>query len=187
MSMQCRSFAPPLPACGAVDALFDTNLNNNIFANWEVFSASIVARDELNDIAILKVDGSPFGQQRGAMISIGGKQLSAHYSKATIKNDLPLSGQPILLAGYPLGQPYRVVQEGTNASVAHSLPGWGNTLKVLISTVANHGNSGGPVYDVDAKVIGLLQGELRTSPEERTGIEVVVPSFLLKRLLEGVQ
>ncbi|MEA2759123.1 MAG: serine protease Do [Methylobacteriaceae bacterium] len=170
----------------AVDALFDTARNNNVFANWEVFSASVVAHDEANDLAILKVDGTPFGQKRAPMIVIDDKALSAHYASSIINDELPVSGQQVLIAGYPLGQPYRVVQEGSVASVAHSLPGWGQTLKILVSTVANHGNSGGPVYDTQGKVVGLLEGELRVGNQERTGLEIVVPSFLLKKLLNSV-
>jgi S1-C subfamily serine protease len=169
-----------------VDTFFDTSLNNNVFANWEVFAASVVARDELNDLAVLKVEDSPFGRKRPTPIVINGKSLSAHYAISVISEDLPLPGQPVLIAGYPLGQPYRVVQEGNVASIAHSLPTWGRTLKILVSAIANHGNSGGPVFDAQGRVVGLLEGELRVTDQDRTGLEIVIPSFLLKRLLESV-
>jgi S1-C subfamily serine protease len=133
---------------------------------------------------LLKVDNNPFVGHRGAPIQLGGTSLTAHYKQATLAPDLPEAGQNILLAGYPLGQPYAVVQAGTVASIAYDLPGWGETVKILISTVANHGNSGGPVFDDHGKVIGLLEGEF--PGDSRTGIEIVVPSYFLSRILDAI-
>src|SRR4030042_527027 len=117
----------------AIDPLFDLKNNNMIFANWESFSAKLVAKDEQNDLALLKVNGDPFKPRNFIPIKIGDKVLTAHYKQASLKTELPEAGQKILLAGYPLGQPYPVVQEGTIASIAHSLPNLGPTLKILIS------------------------------------------------------
>ncbi len=95
------------------------------------------------------------------------------------------------MAGYPLGRPYYVVQDGSVASVAHSLPEFGPTLKILISTVANPGNSGGPVFDSDGKVIGILEGGLpsrqgRDPAQAQSGIAVVVPAHFLLELMNTI-
>jgi S1-C subfamily serine protease len=175
----------------AIDPLFDLKNNNMIFANWEVFSARVVAKDEKNDLALLKVDGNPFGPRKSVPIQIGEKALTAHYKQAALKTELPEAGQKILLAGYPLGRAYPVVQEGTVASVAHSLPEFGPTLKILISTVANPGNSGGPVLDGDGKTIGVLEGGLPSRPgrdpaQAQSGIAVVIPAHFLFELMNAI-
>lgn len=175
----------------AIDPIFDLKNNNMIFANWEALSAKVVAKDEINDLALLKIDGNPFVPRKSMPIKIGDKALTAHYKQSALKTELPEPGQKILLAGYPLGQPYPVIQEGSVASVAHSLPEFGPTLKILISTVANPGNSGGPVLDSDGKVIGILEGGLPSRPgcdpaQAQSGIAVVVPAHFLLQLMNTV-
>jgi len=162
-----------------------------IFANWEGFPAKVVAKDEINDLALLKIDGNPFGPRKSMPFKIGDKVLTAHYKQAALNAELPEAGLKILLAGYPLGRPYPVVQEGSVASVAHSLPEFGPTLKILISTVANPGNSGGPVLDLNGKVIGILEGALPSRPghdpaQAQSGIAVVVPTHFLLELMSSV-
>jgi S1-C subfamily serine protease len=175
----------------AIDPLFDLKHNNMIFANWETFPAKVVAKDESNDLALLKIDGNPFVPRKFIPIQIGDKVLTAHYKEAVLNTDLPDAGQKILLAGYPLGRPYPVVQEGSVASVAHSLPEFGPTLKILISTVANPGNSGGPVLNRDGKVIGILEGGLPSRQgldpaQAQSGIAVVIPAHFLKRIMGAI-
>ncbi len=166
----------------AVDSLIDLERNNNIDSNWESYAANLVAQDPVHDIAILKVAVNPFKTPRGVPIRIGNTALSAHYEKADLEVSLPLPGERTLIGGYPLGYPYLVFQEGTVASIA--VPG--STPKILLSAVANHGNSGGPVFNDTGKVIGLLEGELAPAGE-RTGIEYVVPAFFLEKLMQGIQ
>jgi S1-C subfamily serine protease len=175
----------------AIDPLFDLKNNNMFFSNWEVFSAKVVAKDEINDLALLKIDGNPFAPSKSVPFKIGDKVLTAHYKQSVLNTELPEAGQKILLAGYPLGRAYPVVQEGSVASIAHSLPEFGPTLKILLSTVANPGNSGGPVLDSDGKVIGVLEGGLPSRPghdpaQAQSGIAVVVPAHFLTQLMNTV-
>lgn len=175
----------------AMDPLFDLKKNTKVFSNWETYSAQVVAKDEVNDIAILKIEGrNPFiFSNVGMKMNIDGKELTTHYQLSILKSELPEPGQRILLAGYPLGRPYRIVQDGIVASVAHSLPEFGPAFKILISTVANPGNSGGPVFDEDGKVIGILEGGLPSrqglDPAQAvSGIAVVVPAYFLQQLMD---
>ena len=172
----------------AVDPLFDLAKRNNITANWQVFSASVVAKDEPNDLAILKVSVNPFGAQKSVPIQIGNVELVAHFASATLNRDLPEAGARVLMAGFPLGQPYLIVQEGTVAALAYNLPGWGATNKILVSTLSNHGNSGAPIFDMQGKVIAILEGEDRAQgqDQERTGISVAIPAYFVSKLAETI-
>jgi S1-C subfamily serine protease len=84
----------------AIDPLFDLKSNIIISANWEVFSAKVIAKDEINDLALLKIDGNPF-LPRKSIPTIGHKTLNAHYKESALKTELPEPGQKIFLAGYP--------------------------------------------------------------------------------------
>ena len=86
-----------------------------------------------------------------------------------------------MIGGYPLGLPYIVFQQGTVASIAMI----SGVPKILLSAVANHGNSGGPVFNDRGKVVGILEGEIPGQEHERTGIELVVPAFYVEKLMKG--
>jgi S1-C subfamily serine protease len=168
----------------SVDSFFDLKHGNIVDANWVPFQARVVAHDVNNDIAVLKTEPNPFKMHMGNFVVIDGHELKSHFKHAVIDDDLPQAGQKILLAGYPLGLPYPVVQEGTVASIASNLPSFGPHVKILLSMIANHGNSGGPGIDSDGKVIGLLEAE--EARGERTGLEVVVPAQFLSVLMDTV-
>jgi S1-C subfamily serine protease len=126
----------------AIDPVFDLQHNQVTNANFEASHAKVVAEDEVNDIAILQTNNKP-RTSTGAIVS-GDHDLTAHFAVSTLNANLPEAGARVLLAGFPLGQPYLIVQPGTVAAIAHNLPGWPNTTKILVSTVANHGASGAP-------------------------------------------
>jgi S1-C subfamily serine protease len=167
----------------AVDPLFDLANDEVVTGNWEIYDANIVTTDTTNDISILKVSKNPFKAPAHVFMKIGDNALQAHYEKAELEVKLPAPGEEILIGGYPLGLPYLVFQEGTVSSVAAFGP-FANTIKILLSAVANHGNSGGPVFNDRGNVIGLLEGELPGQERERTGLEYVVPAFYIETLMK---
>jgi serine protease Do len=171
----------------AVDSMVDLKNSNITIGNWEVFNATVVDKDIVNDIAILKIDPNPFKVPRRPGIAFGDTVLSAHYERAELEIGLPLPGERVLIAGYPLGLPYLVFQEATVASIAVLGAPPNLTPKILLSAVANHGNSGGPVFDDRGRVIGLLEGEIPDQDKQRTGLEIVVPAFFLAKLMRGIQ
>jgi len=163
----------------AVDSLFDLANNEVVTRNWDIYEANIVTTDTTNDISILKVSKNPFKAPAHAYMKIGDNTLQAHYEKAELEVKFPAPGEEILIGGYPLGLPYLVFQEGTVSTIG----AFGNTLKIVLSAVANHGNSG-PVFNDRGNVIGLLEGELPGQERERTGLEIVVPAFYIETLIK---
>jgi putative serine protease PepD len=166
----------------AADSYIKFNPERIVTANWQTFEATIVKTDPSNDVAILKAKPNPFASPAPNMMTIDDITLSWHYEKAELESDLPEAGETVLIGGYPLGLPYIVFQEGTVASIA-AFPA--QVLKILLSVVANHGNSGGPVFNDRGKVIGLLEEEIAKEPE-RTGIEYVVPAFYVTSLMKTI-
>ncbi len=105
--------------------------------NGREYYAKAVYNDPANDIAILKIDDKDFT----ALASLP-------YSIRKSNADL---GEEIFTLGYPrnqivYGKGYLSAQSGHND----------DTLSVQISVDANPGNSGGPVFDRNGDIIGIL-------------------------------
>ncbi len=121
------------------EAEFTAFLNDGTKRN-----AKVLARDPLNDLAILKIDGSdyrplPFG------------------NSAQVK-----TGQTVIAIGNALGEFRNTVSVGVVSGlqrtiVASGLASGPETLQELIQTDAaiNPGNSGGPLINIYGEVIGI--------------------------------
>jgi S1-C subfamily serine protease len=152
----------------------------SITGSVNTFVAVLVASDPAADVAILKVENTPEGIQKlfanspplvtgapmGTLIT---KQHPVSPRGASLKTDFPEQGETLLLAGFPLShdaQDTLILQIGVATGLfspplaQHAPPASG--LRIMLSLVANPGNSGGPVFDADGKVIGLLEGGLQS-------------------------
>jgi 2-alkenal reductase len=78
-------------------------------------------------------------------------------------------GETVLAIGSPLGSYENTVTEGIVSAVGRTLqePNNGPLLTNLLQTDApiNHGNSGGPLVDLDGKVIGINTAVVRSSSD----------------------
>jgi len=115
-----------------MDPFFDLQRNTVIDANWQVIKARIVAQDRDNDIAIIQADRNPFTNPPRAPIKMGDKEFGAtHFASAKLNANLPEQGTRVYVTGFPLGQAYMIVQEGTIAAVALSFRASGVALRSL--------------------------------------------------------
>jgi serine protease Do len=107
-------------------------------------TAHVVSRDPNNDIAVIKIDGSG-------------------YTPAQIGSSKDLNvGETIIAIGNALGQFSNTVSVGIVSGLNRTIQATGagetsETLRGVIQTDApiNLGNSGGPLVDLDGKVIGI--------------------------------
>lgn len=112
----------------------------------EKFTAQVVARDPLNDIAILKAKT----QKKLPYLPLGDS------SKLVL-------GQTVIAIGTALGEFQNTVSTGIVSGLSRFIMaqsasgGPSEHLRGLIQTDAaiNPGNSGGPLLDIDGKVIGI--------------------------------
>jgi hypothetical protein len=126
-----------------------------------VYTATVAATDKKADVAILKVSPNPFVTPPAIHRMINGEP-EIKLASADLRTGLPNPGDLALLAGYPLGRPDLLTQRGTVAAVALVDDFQGaeasKGVRIILSLVSNPANSGGPVFDSDGEVLGLLQG-----------------------------
>lgn len=109
------------------------------------YSAKIMCRDPINDVAILKIKGDNF-----PYLELG-------------DSDKVELGEQVIAVGNPLGEFHDTLSSGIVSGLSRfisafsGLDGEASRLKGLIQTDAaiNPGNSGGPLINIQGKVIGI--------------------------------
>jgi len=130
-------------------------------ASGEIFdSISVLATDERRDLAVLKIAGFDL-----PTLDLG-------------NSDAVAVGEPLVIVGSPRGF------EGTvTAGILSSVRNTGDGYKVLQTDAAvNPGNSGGPLVNNKAQVIGVVSFTLRSAE----ALNFAVPINYLRGLLDNL-
>ena len=120
--------------CGSIAALID----------GRAVPAQLVRRDPQNDLALLRVD-------------VGATPVA--YARFRAAPGIR-PGESIVVAGYPLPS---VLQNGLNVTVGNvsALAGLGgNAALMQITAPVQPGNSGGPLFDMDGNIVGVIVSKL---------------------------
>lgn len=142
-------------------------------ATGEKLPATIVGRDPLTDLAVVKVDAS--------------MDLPA----ATFNTDLPAVGEYAVAIGSPLGYENSVTL-GIVSGVARSIEGVtgseGVALTNLIQTDApiSPGNSGGALANASAQVVGINVAYLPPSTTGAVAIGFAIPAVTATKVVEEI-
>ena len=141
--------------------------SRNIFVQnnkGDQFKAFVVKLDVARDVAIIKIDDDSFKSF-----------ASLPYSFKKSTSDI---AEPIFTLGYPrdeivYGEGYLSAKTGYN----------GDTLSCQISIAANPGNSGGPIFDRNGEVIGILSAK----ETEAEGTVFAVQSKYIYQVLDELK
>lgn len=137
------------------------------FSDGSDFNGTIVARDLIHDIAIIKV--SKTGLHALQFKDIGNIKL----------------GQQVMVLGYALGKENVSVTSGLVSSIEYDFGR--NITWIQTDSAINPGNSGGPMLDLEGNVIGMVSAKLVGISVEGMGFAVssnTIKTFL-PRLLDG--
>jgi S1-C subfamily serine protease len=141
--------------------------SRNIFVQnnkGDQFKAFVIKLDVPRDLAILKIDDETFKTT---------SSLPYGFSKTT--SDI---AEPIFTLGYPRDE--IVYSEGyLSAKTGYN----GDTLSCQIGIAANPGNSGGPVFDRNGEVIGILS----TKETQAEGVVFAIQSKYILQALEELK
>jgi S1-C subfamily serine protease len=169
------------------------DLENHVLVNaaFALYAATVVVSDKNADVAILKVSPNPFVTPPGVQQIVSGTPAIT-FASADLRTSLPNPDDLALVSGYPLGRPDLLTQRGTVAAVAlvdsFGGPETSKGVRILLSLVSNPGNSGGPVFDSDGKVLGLLRGNFEWTPtHQNSGISIVVPAYFVQNALDQAE
>jgi serine protease Do len=135
------------------------------FDNQEEFDAELKGADERTDIALLKIDPK--------------KPLT--YVKFAEKQ--PRVGDWVLAVGNPFGLG-GTVTAGIVSALARNIGGPYDYMQ--IDAAVNHGNSGGPAFNLEGDVVGVNTA-IYSPTGGSVGIAFAVPSDTVKRVVEQLE
>jgi 2-alkenal reductase len=142
-----------------------------IFADGTKVAATLVGEDVSTDLALLKVD-----VKVPAVAQFG-------------DSDKLELGQPVVAIGTALGDFVNTVTEGIVSGTHRHLDDASASVQDLIQTDAaiNHGNSGGPLLDLEGKVIGINTAVVRndgTMGSVAEGLGFAIPSNTVSTVVD---
>lgn len=151
----------------------DESADYTVFTNdGKKHDATVVARDPVNDLAILRIGGSGY-----PYLQFG-------------NSDKLEAGQSVIAIGNALAQFQNTVSVGVISGLSRSITagdgtGSSENLENVIQTDAaiNPGNSGGPLLALDGTVIGVNVAIVQGSQN----IGFALPSSIAKNVVESVQ
>lgn len=132
------------------------------------YQAEYVFGDEMIDLAVLRLkDWDKFSKD------------NPEYKALTLSKELPQAGEILHVIGHPWGLFYSVsrgIASHKNRKITFANPSW------YIQTDAHlfNGNSGGPVFTKDGKVVGVSTIMV---VREGGSYGLIVPSLLVKKVL----
>ena len=150
----------------------DEDADYTVFTNdGAKHEATVVARDPINDLAVLRIEGSGY-----PYLEFG-------------DSDALQEGQSVIAIGNALAQFQNSVSVGIVSGLSRSITagdgsGSSETLENVIQTDAaiNPGNSGGPLLTLDGKVIGVNVAIVQGSQN----IGFALPSSVARSVVESV-
>jgi S1-C subfamily serine protease len=134
--------------------------------------AKVVGFDPFYDVALLKVD--PEGMHLKPLQFSDSGQVAV--------------GEPVAAIGSPFGEEQSLsigVVSAKNRSV-ESLTEFTIDGAIQTDAAINRGNSGGPLLDADARVLGINQ-QIETSSGDNVGVGFAVPSAAIQRSLDQLR
>lgn len=142
-----------------------------VLNNGERHSAIVLARDPIQDLAVIKIAGNGY-----PTLALG-------------DSDTISTGSTVIAIGNALGEFQNTVSSGVVSGLSRTIHSGGSgsveELRSLIQTDAaiNPGNSGGPLLTLDGKVVGINTAIIQGAQ----GIGFALPANLLARDLRDIE
>jgi S1-C subfamily serine protease len=132
------------------------------------YSAKLVASDKNNDLAIIKIDDYSFSSLETIpyIIKSGGANV----------------GEDVFVLGYPLRSTMGDEVKVTNGIISSKTGYDGDVTSYQISAPVQPGNSGGPLFDSQGNVVGIVSAKHTAAENASYAIKVSYLSTLINSL-----
>jgi serine protease Do len=128
-----------------------------MLANNEEYPATIIGSNAENDLALLRIN----------VTGLLPAQLG--------NSDALRMGQPVVAIGNPLGTLSNTATEGIVSATSREITVEGQTMTLMqISAPINPGNSGGGCFDINGKLIGIVNAKTSAAGIEGLGFAIPV-------------
>ncbi len=131
------------------------------------FAATIIGSDPRTDVALLKIDGDDL-----PTVELG-------------DSDSLRVGQWVLAIGSPFSFEYSATQ-GIVSALSRALPDESYVPFIQTDVAVNPGNSGGPLFDTDGKVVGI-NSQIYTRSGAFMGLSFAIPINLASQVAEQLR
>ena len=152
---------------GAKEIDVKMNLNGKV----ETFPALVVIEDKFNDLAILKIDFKNFdlGQDIPYKLDFGLKEV----------------GTEVYTLGYPMVDLMGSEIKFTDGKISSKSGLEGDVRTYQITTPIQPGNSGGPLFDNDGNIIGVISSTLNRENYNAENVNFAIKSNLIRNLIDA--
>mgnify|MGYP001182905415 FL=1 len=134
-------------------------------ANKQV-TASVLETDKRNDLALLRISSTKMAsaETKSLMSKLSVKKLGIKIvplaSGGLMRSDDVELGERVLVAGFPYGELYSSTIKVTGGMVS-AVKGMGDdSAQFQMDAAVQPGNSGGPIYDENGNIVGVVIAQL---------------------------
>lgn len=138
----------------------------------QVFNARVIASDKRNDLAILRIEDSEFR---------GTPPINYFFDSST--KDV---GTDVFALGYPLSEVMGTEIKFTDGSISSKTGLLGDKTTYQISVPVQAGNSGGPLFDLDGNLVGIVSSRFNKDVYQAENASYAIKSSYLKTLIESM-
>lgn len=143
-----------------------------INGNVEKLPLKVVAKDKVNDLAILKVDKAGFDL---------GKDIPYGFEYNTVD-----VGEEVFTLGYPMVDVMGEELKFTDGKISAKSGIDGDITTYQITTPIQSGNSGGPLFQEESgNIVGIVSATLNRNEFNGENVNYAIKSNLLKTLIES--
>ena len=141
-----------------------------VYNDGSKVSAKLVGADTAADIAVIQVSG-----QVPAYLSLGDSSA------------LQL-GETVVAIGNPLGDYSGSVTAGVVSGLNRSVQGSGHSGLIQTDAAINHGNSGGPLLNLDGQIVGINTLAVQQSSDGQIaeGLGFAIPSNTVSNVVQQI-
>ena len=124
-------------------------------------TASILETDKRNDLALLRITSTKMASSdTKSLISKLGLSVTPLASEGLVRSEDVDLGEGVLVAGYPYGELFSNTIKVTGGMVS-AVKGMGdNSGQFQMDAAVQSGNSGGPIYDENGNIVGVVVAQL---------------------------